>query len=171
VLERGLELYRVAEVPATYPWIAAGLGHVPVLKGAVERGTELLRDALEPEVRRRGPTYTHTHIRLAEAMRHLGRTGKALAAARSGRETAKAQGERGHLAWAERVLGDILAATRPADAASHYGTAIEVAGTLGMQPELELAGAGLGRLEGGSGASQYRRGRARSSTAPGAARR
>jgi tetratricopeptide (TPR) repeat protein len=146
VLERGFELYRIEEVPATYPWIAAGLGYVRVLRGEVERGMELLRHAVEPEVRSRGPRYAHTYLRLAEAARHLGRTNEALEAVRTGRETAEAQGERGHLAWAERLLGEILATEEPLAARSHYERAIGIASALGMRPELELIHAGLARL-------------------------
>jgi tetratricopeptide (TPR) repeat protein len=146
VLERGFELYRIEEVPATYPWIAAGLGYVRVLRSEVERGMELLRHAVEPEVRSRGPRYAHTYLRLAEAARHLGRTNEALEAVRTGRETAEAQGERGHLAWAERLLGEILATEEPLAARSHYERAIEIASALGMRPELELIHAGLARL-------------------------
>jgi len=143
VLERGLELYRVAEVPSTYPWIAAGLGYVRVFRGDAERGLALLRHAVEPEIRRRGPMYAHTYLRLAEALHHLGRTGEALAMARAGREAAKSQEERGHLAWAERVLGDILSGEVPREAGSHYRQAADIARALGMRPEEELAGDGL----------------------------
>ena len=148
VLERGLELYHVAEVPATYPWIAAGVGYVRVLRGDAVPGLALLRHAVEPEVRRRGPMYAHTYLRLAEAAHHLGRTEEALAAARAGREAAMAQEERGHLAWAERVLGDVLSGEAPREAGAHYRQATDIAGVLGMRPELELAGAGLARLRG-----------------------
>ena len=148
VLERGLELYRVVEVPATYPWIAAGIGYVRVLRGDAARGVALLRQAVEPEVRRRGPMYAHTYLRLAEAAHHLGRTGEALAAARAGREAAKSQEERGHLAWAERVLGDVLSIEVPREAGSHYRQATAIAGVLGMRPELALANDGLARMRG-----------------------
>ncbi|WP_170979257.1 AAA family ATPase [Roseomonas sp. HF4] len=146
VLSRGLELYRVAEVPATYPWIAAGLGYVRVLRGDAEQGLALLRHAVEPEVRRRGPMYAHTYLRLAEAARQIGLADEALAAAHAGRAAAAAQEERGHLAWAERVFGDLLSSELPREARMHYRTAAEIAKELGMSPEFELAGAGLERL-------------------------
>jgi DNA-binding SARP family transcriptional activator len=146
VLERGLELYRIAEVPSTYPWIAAGVGYLRVLRGDTERGLALLRHAVEPDVRRRGPMYAHTYLRLAEAAHHAGHADEALEAARAGHEAAKLQQERGHLAWAERVLGDVLASEAPRQAGSHYRQAADIAGVLGMRPELELAGVGLARV-------------------------
>jgi DNA-binding SARP family transcriptional activator len=146
VLERGLELYRIEEVPATYPWIAAGLGYVRVLKGEADAGMALLRHAIAPEVRRRGPLYAQTHLWLAEAAGHLRRHEEALATARTGHAVAMAQGERGHLAWAERILGDLLSATAPRAAAAHYERSLRIAADLGMRPQAELARAGLARL-------------------------
>lgn len=145
VLERGLELYRLEEVPATYPWIAACLGYVQVRKGDVAGGLALLRQAVEPETRRRGPLYAQTWLWLADAARIAGRAEEALAAAWTGRGTAEAQGERGHLAWAERILGDLLSATNPGAAAWHYDQALAIAAELGMRPQAELAREGLAR--------------------------
>ncbi|HYF07211.1 MAG TPA: AAA family ATPase [Acetobacteraceae bacterium] len=147
VLERGLELYRIAEVPSTYPWIAACLGYVRVAKGHAEAGLSLLRHAVAPEVRRRGPLYAHTWLWLADAALHVGRREEALAAARMGRETAQAQSERGHLVWAERILGDVLSACDPTAAAQHYRFATENGAALGMRPQLELAAKGLAGLQ------------------------
>jgi tetratricopeptide (TPR) repeat protein len=164
VLERGLELYRVEEVPSTYPWIAACLGYVRVRKGDAEGGLALLRHAVAPEVRRRGPMYAQTWLSLADAARVAGRTEEALAAARTGRATAEAQGERGHLAWAERILGDLLSAADPREAAAHYERALAIATKLGMRPQAGLAREGLARLaaagdglwaEGGPGATSH----------------
>ena len=59
VLAEGLALYRINEVAATYPWIAAALGYVQVRLGETEAGLHLIRDSGAPEVRRRGPLYAH----------------------------------------------------------------------------------------------------------------
>ena len=90
----------------------------------------------------------NTYLRLAEATHHLGLTGEALAAARAGREAAEAQEERGHLAWAGRVLGDVLSAEAPREAGSHYRQASDIAEELGMRPEVELVAAGLTKIKG-----------------------
>ena len=87
-------------------------------------------------------------MRLSEATHHLGLTGEALSAARAGREAAEAQEERGHLAWAGRVLGDVLSAEAPREAGSHYRQAADIAEELGMRPEVELVAAGLGKIKG-----------------------
>ena len=147
VLAEGLELYRISEVPATYPWIAAALGYVQVLQGEVEPGLALVRNSVEPEVRRRGPLYAHPYLRLAEALRHIGEQGDALAAAETGRAIAEAHEEHGHLAWAECVMGDILAASEPAAAADHYAGAVSLAQQLGMRPLLAQARSGLASVQ------------------------
>jgi DNA-binding SARP family transcriptional activator len=148
VLERGMELYRVQEVPSTYPWIAACLGFVRVRQGEPKAGLALLRHAVAPEVRRRGPLYAQTWLWLADAAALAGRVEEALAAARTGHAAAAAQGERGHFAWAERCLGDLLSASDPEAAAAHYRWAIDIATELGMQPQAGLARAGLARIAG-----------------------
>ena len=71
-----------------------------------------------------------------------------MAAARGGREAAESQEERGHLAWAGRVLGDVLSAEAPREAGSHYRQASDIAEELGMRPEVELVAAGLARIKG-----------------------
>ena len=90
----------------------------------------------------------NTYLRLAEATHHLGLSGEALAAARAGRDAAESQEERGHLAWAGRVLGDVLSAEAPREAGSHYRQAADIAEELGMRPEVELVAAGLAKIKG-----------------------
>ncbi len=143
MLAEGLELYRISEVPATYPWIAATLGYVQVLQGEVEPGLALVRDSVAPEVRRRGPLYGQSLSVAGRVAPHVGERREALAAAETGRAIAEAHEERGHLAWAERVMGDILASSEPARAADHYASAVGLAEQLGMRPLLVQARSGL----------------------------
>lgn len=148
VLEEGLALYRINEVAATYPWIAAALGYVQVRQGEVEPGLALIRHSVAPEVRRSGPLYAHPYLWLAEALVHVDARVEAQAAAETGRAIAEAQEERGHLAWAERLIGDLLASGEPARAAEHYASAIALAGERRMRPLLAQAQTGLSRLDG-----------------------
>ena len=143
VLEEGLRLYDVHEVPSCFAWIGALLGYVYVRRGQVERGIELLRRTIDPDLRRRSVLYTHPFLWLAEALLHLGRPAEAVAAARRGHGIAAAQEEAAHQAWAERLFGDIAARDDPAAAASHYRMAIELAERLRLRPLVAAARAGL----------------------------
>ncbi|HMR31174.1 MAG TPA: AAA family ATPase [Geminicoccaceae bacterium] len=136
VLEEGLRLYEVHEVPSGFAWIAAPLGWLLVRLGRTERGLDLLHKAVDPEMRRRSVLYTHPFMWLAEALLHLGCAADAEAAARRGSALASAQDEAAHQAWAERLLGDALVARDPAAAARHYGIAAELARPRRLRPVL-----------------------------------
>lgn len=127
ILEDGLRLFEVHEVPSGFAWIAAPLGWLLVRLGQVERGLGLLQKAVDPDMRRRSVLYTHPFMWQAEAMLHLGRLPEAEAAARRGCALAAAQDEAAHQAWAERLLGDILGRRDPQAAAQHYRAAVELA--------------------------------------------
>ncbi len=136
VLEEGLELNRMTEAPSTYPWIASALGYTLVRSGAVDAGLELVRNSVSPEVRRRGPVYAHPYLWLAESLIACGDKEAAKDAAETGRAKAGAQEELGHLAWAERILGDTEIGADPRKAGSHYRLAADLAEKLGMKPLL-----------------------------------
>ena len=128
VLEEGLRLFEIHEVPSGFAWIAAPLGYVLVRLGEVERGLGLLGKAVDPDMRRRSVLYTHPFMWQAEALLQLGRLPEAEAAARRGCALAAAQDEAAHEAWAQRLLGDILGQRDPQAAARHYAAAAGLAG-------------------------------------------
>jgi tetratricopeptide (TPR) repeat protein len=86
---------------------------------------------------------------LAEGHLLAGRTDEAGALARQAVELARAQKERGHEAWALRLLGEIASRREPLDAAAtegHYRQALGLATELGMRPLVAHCHLGLGQL-------------------------
>lgn len=142
VLERGLECCRADEVAATYPVIASLLGYVRVARGDAGAGFALLGDALRPEIAGRGPAFAPSRLWLAEACRLVGRLAEAEAAVKAAVQRATERAERGQLAWAERLCGDLAARTDTARAGEHYRRANALAAQLGMRPLLQQTRAG-----------------------------
>jgi tetratricopeptide (TPR) repeat protein len=73
---------------------------------------------------------------------------------------ARERGERGHEAWALRLLGDIAAhQSRPdvATAEAHYGAAMALADALGMRPLQAHCHFGLGTLYAKIGRTEHAR--------------
>ena len=144
ILERGLELYRVGEVPVSFSWVASPLGFLYVVDGQHERGFALLREALtvdQPRLHRSQLELWH-----ADACRLTRRDDEAFEEARRGSALAEKNGERAHSAWAERVLGDIEAARDPIVAHRHYARAIEIARPLELYAHLSAALIGRSQL-------------------------
>ena len=91
---------------------------------------------------------------LGEACLLAGQPEDALAAASRALTLARNRGERGHEAWALRLLGDIAAHRDPPDpesAEGHYNQALALANELGMRPLAAHCYLGLGKLHGGTG--------------------
>jgi tetratricopeptide (TPR) repeat protein len=81
-----------------------------------------------------------------------GRLDEARDRAREALELARQQGERGHEAWALKLLGDVEAHTSAEDAAMHaYGASLAIAVELGMRPLIARCHHALGRLAGTRG--------------------
>jgi predicted ATPase len=86
---------------------------------------------------------------LAEGLLAAGQTGRALATAQRALDLALVHRERGHQAWAFRLLGEIASqggSPKVEQAEDHYGHAIALAGELGMRPLLALSHLGLGQM-------------------------
>ena len=147
ILEEGLELNRLTEVPATYPWIVSALGYALVKLGSVDQGLEFAREAVSAEVRPRGPLYAHPYLWLAEALLDQGDKKAAIDAAETGKVIAEAQGEAGHLAWARRLLGDCWFATDPIRAREHLEIAETLAAGSGMEPLAAAVRTSLARMK------------------------
>jgi class 3 adenylate cyclase/tetratricopeptide (TPR) repeat protein len=148
-LERALELCRVAQVRALFDVTAGHLGYVYALSDRLPEGVVLLEEALaDPEA-----TGTVHHplllAYLGEALLLAGRRDDAVAVAGRALDLALRQKERGHEAWALRLLGDIAAHADPPDpesAAGHYQQALARANELGMRPLAAHCHFGLGEL-------------------------
>ena len=112
----------------------------------------MLEQALE-ETDRSGFLYEQAlHVTwLSEAYLPAGRKAEAGAGAARALTLARAQQERGHEAWALRLLGEIAARHElpaVAEAAAHYQQALARAEELGMRPLQAHCQRGLGMLHG-----------------------
>ena len=87
------------------------------------------------------------HHKQGDEVKPLDLVDEASTAARRAVALAKERGQRGDLAVALRVLGDV-SARRPVvdEAESHYAAGIALAGELEMRPELARGHLGIGRL-------------------------
>jgi tetratricopeptide (TPR) repeat protein len=131
---------------------AAALGSAYACAGRVAEALPLLEQA-----ERQGPTtgamggqslrvgYVSEGYLLADRMQ------EAVQLARRALDLARAHKERGHEAWALRLLGEIAAHQDPPDiepAAHHYRQALALADELGMCPLVAHCHLGLGTLYG-----------------------
>jgi len=154
LLERAVELCRVAGVRVLFDITAAHLGYAYALSGRLPEGMNLMEEALaDPEA-----TGTiHRPLLLAylgEAHLLAGRRDDAVAIARGALDLAHRQKERGNGAWVLRLLGEITAHADPPDLESadrYYTQALHRANELKMRPLAAHCHLGLGKLYRGIG--------------------
>jgi tetratricopeptide (TPR) repeat protein len=120
------------------------------LSGRVAEALPLLGQALEQAAseRRLGEQALRVAA-LSEAFLLAGRTGEALQTAQRALDLSRAHEERGHEAWALRLLGEITAQRDPPDgekAEAFYRQALALAGELRMRPLMAHCHLGLGTL-------------------------
>ena len=138
VLERGLAVTRMADIPLLFPFIAAPLGAAHAMAGRVSHGLALLdsavRQANSMDLR------AHRALRLTwlgEALLVAGHVERAREQAAHATALAERQGERGSHAYAQRLVGEVARLREPPDleaALSHDRSALELATELGMRP-------------------------------------
>ena len=167
VLERGLDLCRVFNILLWFPETAAALGCAYACAGRVAEALPLLEQAEQ-----RGAamgTMGGQSLRVgyvSEAYLLAGRMQEAVQLAGRALDLARAHKERGHEAWALRLLGEIAAHQDPPEiepAAHHYRQALALAEELGMRPLVAHCHLGLGTLYAKTG--QREQARAELSTA------
>jgi class 3 adenylate cyclase/tetratricopeptide (TPR) repeat protein len=151
VLERGLGVCRASGLRAlAFHGIAAFLGAAYSLSGRSRDAIALL----EPVVAQAAAMganfdYLITLLPLGEAQMLDGRLDEADRLATRAVEVARAHKERGHEAWAYRLLGEISARREPAavePGSSRYREALALADELGMRPLGAHCHLGLGKL-------------------------
>jgi len=152
VLERGLRLCEIGQISTLFIGTAASLGYAYALSGHVAEALPLLEQALE-EVERSGFLYEQAlHVAwLSEAYLLAGRREEVREGAARALALARAQQERGHEAWALRLLGEIAARREPPEVElgeHHYRQALALAEELGMRPLQAHCQRGLGMLHG-----------------------
>jgi tetratricopeptide (TPR) repeat protein len=149
-LEHAFALVREWSLTFMSPIIMGFLGHVYALSGRVAEGTSLLQQAVSGyESMGQGLFRSLIGVQLGEASLLAHRVEDAFASTRQALALARKRAERGHEAYALRLLGEIAAHPDPPDAETaqgHYREALTLAETLGMRPLLAHCHFGLGRL-------------------------
>jgi tetratricopeptide (TPR) repeat protein len=149
-LERAVSLCQDADLPFYFPWVAAALGTAYNLAGRVADAVPLLTPAMEQAIATEmGGFQALCRLPLGEAQLLAGRLEEAHALAEGALAHAREHGERGHQAYALRLLGEIAARREPPEsdqAEAHYRQALALAEALGMRPLQAHCHRGLGTL-------------------------
>jgi predicted ATPase/class 3 adenylate cyclase/DNA-binding winged helix-turn-helix (wHTH) protein len=154
-LERALSICQEADLPFYFPGMAAALGAAYTLGGRVADAVPLLTQALEQITA--GETVVFRALcclSLGEAQLLASSLEEAHALAEGALALARVHQERGHEAYALRLLGDITARRQPPESAraeTHYRQALALAEELGMCPLQAHCHLGLGTLYGQTG--------------------
>ena len=150
MFERGLELYRVWSLPLLFPVTASSLGLAYALSGRLAEAIPLLEQAVEQAASMKLMTSRSIFVaRLAEGYLLANRTDDAVPLAGRALELSREQKERGHEAYALRLIAEVAAHSIPLDAhkaEAYYRQAVELADALGMRPLLAHCHLGLGKL-------------------------
>jgi tetratricopeptide (TPR) repeat protein len=150
LLERAVDLCHEADLPAYFPQMAAALGAAYILGGRVADAVPLLTQAMEQSTAT-ARIYFETLCRLSlgEAQMLAGRLEEAHALAERVLTLTHDHQERGHQAYALRLLGDIMARHDPLraePAEEYFRQALALAEELGMRPLVAHCHFGLGTL-------------------------
>jgi class 3 adenylate cyclase/tetratricopeptide (TPR) repeat protein len=138
LLERAVAVCLDAELPIYFPRMAAALGATYTLGGCIPDAVPLLTRAMEQStVTERVDFQAFCLLSLGEAHLLVDRLEEAQALAEQALMLAREHHERGHQAYALRLLGDIAARRDPPEdepAVAHYHQALTLAEELGMRP-------------------------------------
>jgi tetratricopeptide (TPR) repeat protein len=149
-LERAMGICQDTALPLWFPWIAPILGAAYILGGCIADAVPLLTQAIEQTTAMEmSVMQVLCHLSLGEAQMIAGRLEQAHALAERALALACEHQERGHEAYALRLLGDIAArdeSSEHSQAEAHYRQALALADELGMRPLLAHCHLGLGTL-------------------------
>jgi tetratricopeptide (TPR) repeat protein len=149
-LERAVSLCHEADLPLYFLQMAAALGEAYSLAGRAADAVPLLTQALEQTMASETIVYQALcHHSLAEAYQLAGQLGEAYALAERTLVLAREHQERGHQAYALRLLGEIAVQREPPErdqAEVHYRQALSLAEELGMRPLQAHCHLRLGKL-------------------------
>ena len=150
LLERAVGICQEADLPVFFPRMAPALGAAYTLAGRVADAVPLLTQAMEQTIAtERVDFQAFCRLSLGEAQVLAGRLEEAHALAERTLALAREHQERGHQAYALRLLGEIAARRDPPEseqAEAHYRQALALAEELGMRPLLAHCHRGLGML-------------------------
>jgi class 3 adenylate cyclase/tetratricopeptide (TPR) repeat protein len=159
VLERGVGLCQTWDIRAWFPNMASHLGYAYALAGRIAEAVPLLEQAEQRGTGTRGG-YSLNVGYVSEAYLLAGRREEAVQCAGRALDLSRAHKERGHEAWALRLLGEIAARRSPpevAQAEAHYQQALTLAEELGMRPLQAHCHQGLGTLYAATGQREQAR--------------
>jgi tetratricopeptide (TPR) repeat protein len=149
-LERAVSLCRDADLPLFLPRMVAALGTAYTLGGRIADAVPPLTQAMEQTMAmERADLQALCRLFLGEAQMLAGRLDEARALAEGALAHARAHQERGHQAYALRLLGEIAARREPPErdqAGDYFGQALALAEELGMRPLVANCHLGLGTL-------------------------
>jgi tetratricopeptide (TPR) repeat protein len=152
LLERAVSICQDVDLPFYFPWMARALGAAYILAERVADAVSLLTQAMEQAAASEaGWDQVLCHLSLGEAQLLTGRREEAHAVAERALALARAHQERGHQAYALRLLGEVAARREPpesAQAGEYYRQALALAEKLGMRPLVAHCHRGLGILYG-----------------------
>jgi tetratricopeptide (TPR) repeat protein len=150
LLERAVAQSREWNITFLSPIGTASLGHVYAWSGRIGEGVTLLQQAMTAhESEGIGYFRLISVVQLGEAYLLADQVENARACADRAVMLARQRGERGHEAWALRLLGETASHHHRPDVATaeaHYGAAMALASELGMRPLVARCHLGLGML-------------------------
>jgi tetratricopeptide (TPR) repeat protein len=149
-LERAMGICQEVDLPSFFPRVAAALGAAYTLSGRIADAVPLLTQAMEQTTATEMTRFQALcRPPLSEAQMLAGHLEEAYALAARTLGHAREHQERGHEAYALRLLGDIAARREPPEhnqAEAHYRQALALAEELGMRPLMAHCHLGLGTL-------------------------
>jgi class 3 adenylate cyclase/DNA-binding winged helix-turn-helix (wHTH) protein/tetratricopeptide (TPR) repeat protein len=146
--KRGLEFCQLVDLPVISPWFITFLSYAYALAGRIAEALPLLEQAasIESAV----PSFRVLNFAcLSEVSLLAGRMDEAIQLAERALELSRDRKERGHEAWALRLLGEIASRYNPPEvepAETSYRQALALAEELGMRPLMAHCHLGLGAL-------------------------
>ena len=147
LLERGVALCKAQELPLYLPVLSGALGLAYALAGRCDDAVPLLERAVTVPIRS-GHALRLTW--LGEGYLRAQRPAEAKRSGEAAVELARRHRERGHEAWALRLLGEATARQTPLDSAVaelHLRHALALAAELGMRPLIGHCHLALGELD------------------------
>jgi tetratricopeptide (TPR) repeat protein len=149
-LERAVGICQDVDLLGWFPRMAAALGAAYTLSGRVTDAVPLLTQAIEQATAMdRGNLQALCSLSLGEAHLLAGRLEDAHALAERALALTREHQERGHQAYALRLLGEVAVRHDPPErtlAEAHYREALALAEELGMRPLVAHCHRGLGTL-------------------------